>query len=210
MMQWLLVLLIAILLVLLIWTSTRARRRIAEKDTELSTALEQVEELARRDPLTRLLNRRAFIELMEYESQRQWRNQQPISFIIADTDHFKRLNDNYGHACGDSVLSEIAQALTRSLRGQDTVCRWGGEEFLVMLPGTGLADAVTLAERLREAIAGLRLQCEGRELAVTMTFGVAECPVHDETTAAISRADKVLYKGKKAGRNRVVAADPPQ
>lgn len=202
----LLVLLAAGFLLMLYRTKHKASAIIAKKNAALSDAFKKMEELARTDPLTGLLNRRALVELIEYEAQRQLRSEKPMVFIIADIDHFKQLNDTFGHECGDQVLQSVADFFRSSFRQQDTVCRWGGEEFLIMLPETGLEDAETLAHKLRRAITELEHPCDGAGLHLTMTFGVARCDPEADPVECINRADQALYRGKKAGRDQVISS----
>ena len=161
--------------------------------------------LATTDPLTHLLNRRSLIEVAEYELLQRKRNHAPLAFVLADIDHFKAINDAHGHAAGDAVLTAVSHILRLALREQDSVARWGGEEFLILMPNATLEMASTVAERLRAQIAAIDVPFEGAQIKVSMTFGVS-CH-HDEepVEAPVSRADSALYKGKLSGRNQVVA-----
>ncbi|MCA9033427.1 MAG: GGDEF domain-containing protein, partial [Planctomycetaceae bacterium] len=129
--------------------------------------------LASTDELTGLTNRRRMLEHIREEIRRLRRSGRSASLIMGDIDHFKDINDKYGHLCGDEVLEEVSELLRNSLRDQDFIARWGGEEFLFLLPETDDAGGVTAAEKLREAVAKLQVDCESRNLHVTMTFGVA-------------------------------------
>lgn len=161
--------------------------------------------LATTDPLTHLLNRRSLMEVAEYELVQRKRNHAPLAFVLADIDHFKGINDAYGHAAGDAVLTAVSQLLRQALREQDSVARWGGEEFLILMPNATLEMASTVAERLRQQIAAVEVPFEGQQIKVSMTFGVS-CHHDDESIEApVSRADTALYKGKLSGRNQVVA-----
>ena len=164
----------------------------------------RLRELATTDPLTRLLNRRALRERITLEERRQQREPRPLSFVLADVDHFKAINDQHGHEVGDQVLVQVAAALGHGVREVDHLARWGGEEFLIVLPDTDEGAAAVVAERLRLAVAALRLPGGG---VVTATLGVAQQGQGASPDQAISRADAALYAGKHAGRNRVVRAD---
>ena len=160
------------------------------------------------DHLTGLLNRRAFVEAVELEMQRWARFPRPLSLVMIDADHFKRINDQYGHAAGDAVLRHLAAGMTATFRAMDVLARFGGEEFVVLMPHTDVASAIQHAERLRSAIEALRIPLDdGGELRITASFGVAACrPDDDSLDAAIAGADECLYRAKRQGRNRVVCA----
>lgn len=161
--------------------------------------------LATTDPLTHLLNRRSLMEVAEYELVQRKRNHSPLAFVLADIDHFKGINDEYGHAAGDAVLTTVSQVLRQALREQDSVARWGGEEFLILMPNATLEMASTVAERLRQQIAAIEVPFESQQIKVSMTFGVS-CHHDDESIdEPVNRADSALYKGKLSGRNQVVA-----
>ncbi len=164
----------------------------------------QIERLATTDSLTNLPNRTAFdvaIELMLRDSRR---SKTSMSLIIADVDNFKQMNDLYGHLAGDIVLQETAKVLVSSLRETDFVCRWGGEEFLVLLKECDSQHAAEIAENIRVALEEMAISHHKHQLKITSSFGVATL-LDDETIAhLISRADSGLYEAKKQGRNRVV------
>jgi len=165
----------------------------------------RAELLARLDPLTNLNNRRAFYDMTAPIWSIALRHDRDLSVILLDIDHFKRINDSYGHAFGDKALRATAGVLKRSIRSQDVAARWGGEEFIVLLPETDIVEAATIAERLRATIAGSVLMLEGVEITVTASLGVAQRST-DHTTLdnLISAADLYLYQAKDMGRNRVV------
>jgi diguanylate cyclase (GGDEF)-like protein len=124
--------------------------------------------------------------------------------IELDVDRFKQINDTHGHGCGDEVLIAVANILARSARDGDVLARWGGEEFILLLPETNLDAAITLAERLRVVISEMRLNCQGKEISFTASFGVAQRTAECESMEAIiSIADDFLYQAKREGRNRV-------
>lgn len=165
---------------------------------------EYLRDLSRIDPLTRLFNRRAMIERIESEQRRSGRNRSPYALVLADIDRFKSLNDQYGHNCGDAVLVGAASILAERARKSDQVCRWGGEEFLLLLPDTDADGAAVMAESLRAAVASATFSCEDRSLRATMTFGVTACGWDVSIDDGIRKADAALYAGKTGGRNRVV------
>jgi len=173
--------------------------RLASLDVERA-----MESLAMTDVLTRLPNRRRMRELLEAERVRCTRHGNPFGIVIGDLDGFKQINDTRGHDCGDHVLVAVAPALRGVLRAQDTVARWGGEEFLFLLPDTDLRGAGVVAEKLRAALASAAIPFEGRDVPVAMTFGVSVYTKGALIDECIQRADRALYSGKHAGKNRVV------
>lgn len=157
-----------------------------------------------RDPLTGLYNRRALEESLHREVARARRRSDPISVIAIDADHFKRINDTYGHDGGDGVLRALARLLLDSVREEDVACRLGGEEFVVILPGMGKDGALERAETVRHAIQRMRIRVGAQTIQMTASVGVAVFPEHGETEADLLRAaDAALYGAKSAGRNRV-------
>ncbi|MBB1420794.1 diguanylate cyclase [Pseudoalteromonas sp. SG43-7] len=164
----------------------------------------QVKELALRDQLTGLFNRRALHDIFELEMSRVNRNKKTFSIILLDIDHFKVLNDTYGHDYGDIVLQKVASALQDSIRSMDKVARWGGEEFLVFLPETNKEQASHLAEKLRLAVSNIELTYQDKLLQVTVSLGVCEYNQQGEYKDMVKQADLGLYKAKETGRNKVV------
>jgi diguanylate cyclase (GGDEF)-like protein len=169
-------------------------------------AEKRLEDLATTDQLTRLANRYKMRELLETERIRSSRTGNPFCLVMADIDHFKTFNDTYGHDFGDVVLRTTASALRRTARAHETVARWGGEEFLVLLPETKLSGALDAAERMRAAVENERLNHDGKTVSVTVTLGVAVHSAGDDIEETVKQADRALYEGKDRGRNRVVAA----
>lgn len=161
-----------------------------------------------RDALTGLFNRRQLETALEAEVAKALRDGTSLSLLMLDADHFKRLNDTHGHEAGDHVLIEIARMLESHFRDSDIACRFGGEEFVVIMPGTGRAPALARAEALRAAVAGRSFVFEGRSIgAVTLSVGVATLPENGEAPEALlSKADQALYAAKRGGRNQVVMA----
>ncbi|HTH13884.1 MAG TPA: GGDEF domain-containing protein, partial [Spirochaetia bacterium] len=182
---------------------------LEEKAKELEHLLHQFERLSYTDPLTGLNNRRAMLLKMEEERGRMTRNHSVFSLILGDIDLFKSINDEYGHEAGDVVLVGIATEFREALREVDPVARWGGEEFLILLPDTAGEGALVVGERLRQRVEAARFPWRGRELRCTMTLGIAvHTPVSRDLLETIRRADAALYEGKHRGRNRVVLAPP--
>ena len=171
---------------------------------EIEEQNEQLRYMATRDPMTGCLNRRAFFEKLDEAWKSTQRYRHPLACIMVDVDHFKSINDNHGHGVGDEVLTGVAKALQDTARETDFVCRYGGEEFCILLPHIGVEGAEIAAERFREAIAAL----EFNTLTVTASLGCSSAEFGAETGAAmIDQADQALYVAKENGRNRVVRFD---
>jgi two-component system, cell cycle response regulator len=181
----------------------QANKIISEKNIQLSETMKQLEIAARTDPLTGLLNRRRIIELIEIEAIRYARNKKMFSIVIGDIDFFKGINDSYGHDGGDFVLKTIAETILSMIRKQDSASRWGGEEFLILLPETNISGAKNLTEKVKEKILNCKFSSINSELKVTMTFGVAEYDDGKSIDSSIKKADIALYEGKNKGRNCV-------
>lgn len=167
-------------------------------------AEKRMEQLAMTDALTRLPNRRRMREMLEAERTRFARSGRPFAIVIGDLDGFKQINDTLGHDCGDHVLREVAAVMRLGLRGQDAVARWGGEEFLFLLPDTDIAGAGVLAERLRQAVEKAHISFKGDRLPITMTFGVSAYNRVAPAEECIRQADQALYAGKHQGKNRIM------
>jgi diguanylate cyclase (GGDEF)-like protein len=167
-----------------------------------------METLAYKDSLTGALNRRAFFDVAQSELARCVRRNEPLSAVMLDVDHFKHINDQHGHLVGDRLLKEVASAIQASVRPSDSVCRYGGEEFVVWLPETGSNTARLVAERLRDAVEQVAITVEGSDVQVTASFGVAtsEAQVASSVDALVSKADQALYSAKRNGRNQVALA----
>jgi diguanylate cyclase (GGDEF)-like protein/PAS domain S-box-containing protein len=185
--------------------------KLSQANDTLQTRLEEIRGLQAelreqviRDPLTSVFNRRYLNETMAREIARAERENDPLSIIMSDIDHFKMINDTYGHPVGDKFLVEIASLMKNYARSSDIICRYGGEEFLLALPGTPMESAEKRAEEIRQKCAEIIIQHEGKNLKVTISFGVATYPDHGkEAEEIIINADKAMYQSKKSGRNRV-------
>ncbi|MEC4748415.1 GGDEF domain-containing protein [Methylomicrobium sp. Wu6] len=170
-----------------------------------SISLEQeLENQAHTDPLTGLYNRRRMTDFLVEQGKLSALEQTTLSVAFVDIDHFKKINDNFGHECGDEILRSIADFIKRQLRKEDTLARWGGEEFLLLLPHTDIDGARVLAEKIRKTIAEHYFQIGGCEYAVTLTIGLCEHQTENPIEESIKFADIALYRGKQAGRNRVM------
>ncbi len=186
--------------------------RILRLEEELMQARMQMEALAMHDGLTGLLNRRAIEEYAEAEFNMANRKKQAMSVILLDIDHFKNVNDRFGHKFGDVVLRRVAQTLKEDLRNYDRVGRWGGEEFLLILPDTELKDAVTVAERLRSKTAAAQISLEnGESFSIHISLGTACTTGQFQSLAKlIDAADQALYQAKQSGRDRVCVFEASQ
>jgi diguanylate cyclase (GGDEF)-like protein len=180
--------------------------RIQDRTAELSAANRQLQELAVTDSLTGLLNRRALFHLLRQEIERGQRYRHGLALITFDVDHFKEVNDRYGHAVGDVVLQHVAAITSQAIRQTDAMARYGGEEFVVVAPETDEAGALHLAERMRDALRTTDIAVDHATLRVMASFGVAMLrPDDKEPEQLLRRADRALYAAKAAGRDRVVA-----
>ena len=176
-----------------------ARVRAALREKERQDLLER---WATTDPLTGLLNRRHFFELADRELIRSARTQSPISFIMLDIDHFKRVNDDHGHLVGDNALVTLATLLKAQLRKVDFCCRYGGEEFVLCLPDTPKEGALEVAERIREALMPIKIPTEEGTLQITVSLGIAQSDNDPKVEDTLKRADDALYRAKDNGRNQ--------
>ena len=175
---------------------------------ERGRLFEKTERMATTDGLTGLNNHRTFQDLLDGHLAAARRYGRQVSLIICDVDHFKSVNDTYGHPVGDKVLKGVSRILRAEARDTDVVARYGGEEFAVILPETDTEGAKVIANRIREKIAANTVQTELGPLNVTISLGVSTFPAHgDEKQDVIDRADQALYGAKHGGRNRVVCAD---
>lgn len=185
---------------------TFLRDLLTRQRTELMQALHRISQLATRDELTGLPNRRAMLEHLATETARQARLKQPLVVALIDLDHFKLINDAHGHAGGDRVLRGFAHRVESELRGADVMARWGGEEFLLMLPDTSIESAQQCLERLRERLRLSPFDEVAPGLQLTFSAGVTGCLGQGDIESAIERADQAMYRAKQAGRNRVAVS----
>lgn len=177
------------------------REKLRERNAALQQALVQINDMANRDMLTGLFNRRHLFDVLLREVNRERRAKNHFSVCILDVDHFKQVNDEYGHQAGDLVLKRIAEVVPKTLRNIDCFGRYGGEEFLLVLPQTNLEGALIKAERVRELIAGLSFPEIDENFRVTVSLGVAQYRLEEPAEQTIARADHALYSAKAQGRN---------
>lgn len=176
--------------------------------TENKRNEEELLKLASTDPLTGVFNRREFRILAEKELIRTKRYGRPMSILMMDIDHFKTLNDTYGHAAGDKALQQFTKICSTSLRTMDVIARWGGEEFVVLLPETDIKGASSIAERLRKAVEGIEFNHNSNIIKFTVSVGAIEYKIgDDEIDIPLARVDAAMYKAKNTGRNRVCVVD---
>jgi diguanylate cyclase (GGDEF)-like protein/PAS domain S-box-containing protein len=179
--------------------------------TERKQLEDELRVLAETDPLTTASNRRYFMAMSETEFARWRRYQRPFSVMLLDIDHFKKINDTYGHASGDEALKKLVATCREVVRKTDTIARMGGEEFCLMLPETGIDGAALLAERLREAVAQIVTPIEGGTFSFTASIGVSQVLPDDHNIEdVLYRADLLLYEAKNSGRNRVCSSKPSE
>ncbi|MCP4152577.1 MAG: diguanylate cyclase [bacterium] len=172
---------------------------------ELEKARQKMAEMSTIDTLTKLHNRRFFMEELAREYERTRRYKSGMVFIMLDIDHFKKINDTYGHPCGDMVLSTIGAMLKDALRKSDLAGRYGGEEFAVILPNTNIEGAVILAEKFRETMAAHQFQYKTHQFHVTVSIGIASALTAQSPEALIALADQNLYRAKQSGRNKTIS-----
>lgn len=185
-----------------------AGKATGDAEDGLRQATETLAELSSRDTLTGLLNRRATHDLLRTAHTRMRRLGEPYSIAMVDLDHFKRINDQHGHACGDAVLESVAGALAGALRDTDHVARWGGEEFLILLANTTPTGAQHAAYKLLESVRACRIDCpHDQELEITASIGIATSTPTRSLESTVNAADEALYTGKRTGRNRITTHD---
>ena len=162
-----------------------------------------------KDPLTKLYNRRYLEDTLPRELSRAQRSEQPLTVLLMDIDHFKKVNDTYGHDAGDAVLAAFAKMLTTKVRKEDVACRWGGEEFLLILGAANEDLAKARAQEICDTSRGLKIIFQGKPIPITVSIGAAIFPSHGETPEELIRnADLSLYKAKQGGRDQVVIYNP--
>ena len=194
----------------LISLSAQVLLRIDVQDPLTAAVQEELYQKAVRDPLTGAYNKRYLVERLQQDHAQARRSGRPLAALVIDLDHFKVVNDSFGHAAGDAVLRATALALREELRAEDLVARFGGEEFVALLRDSPPAQAARVAERLRERVKALRVPHDGRVLQITASVGVATSDERGVEVPAdlFARADRRLYAAKAAGRDRTVVADP--
>jgi diguanylate cyclase (GGDEF)-like protein len=170
----------------------------------------EVRDASARDPLTTCFTRKHALDMADGELRRARRSSHAVTLIMFDLDQFKRINDRFGHLCGDAVLASVGQRMSAVLRGSDIKCRYGGDEFLVLLPETPMNGAYRVAETLRHELEERPVRWQEESVTVTASFGIAEMRADEpEVEGLVARADAALYRAKQAGRNRIEIADPP-
>jgi diguanylate cyclase (GGDEF)-like protein len=175
------------------------------RERQKEEVLEDLSKLAAFDPLTGLYNRRQMDEILRAEALHAIQYKNVVGIIMADIDHFKNINDTYGHHAGDLMLQAVARILKESVRTADSVCRYGGEEFVIILPGASLNIIERIAKKIRTRFEKYKLEYEGQTLRATISLGAASFPQHASSLAeVIQRADQALYQAKRGGRNRVM------
>lgn len=178
-------------------------RELTRKNVELEKANVTINRLLNTDMLTGIANRRALMDFLSGKIEKE--DEMPLSLIMADIDHFKKVNDNLGHHAGDGVLASFGRTLADQIREKDLCGRYGGEEFLIVLPRTALDEAVSVAERIRKAVEATGIGAP--PVRITASFGVAASTGDEGTDSLIGRADEAMYRAKALGRNRVVRLD---
>jgi diguanylate cyclase (GGDEF)-like protein len=176
---------------------------LERKNEELQQLLQKVEQIAITDFLTGITNRRFAIDRMNEELSRINRGEDAFSLLMIDIDNFKDINDSHGHECGDYILKDVVNLIKSVLRNYDMMARWGGEEFLVMLPSTEINDAKIVAEKIISNVRTQIFTYKGNSFHVTITAGVAQHQAGDDLDSIIKRADEAMYHGKKSGKNCV-------
>lgn len=169
----------------------------------------ELEELSRKDPLTKLANRRYMLELLEQEKSTVENNKSlpQFSIVMADIDLFKKVNDTFGHPCGDFVIETVAKIIKQSTRKMDVVARWGGEEFLLFLPRTNVIEARIVIKKIMKRIHEYQFEWEGESFNISLTYGITGYQKLEKISETIKRADNCLYQGKNMGRDCLVADD---
>ncbi|AKJ27379.1 GGDEF domain-containing protein [Caldimonas brevitalea] len=184
---------------------SRLRTRLRNQRHDLAQALQRIQFLATRDELTGLVNRRHMSELLEREQRRNARHGAAFCIGLIDLDHFKQINDTHGHAAGDEALKRFAAVASTQIRTTDTLARWGGEEFVLLMPDSALPRACLGPERLRRAFADALIRVGAAQFRVTLSCGVVQHRPEESVADLVGRADAALYAAKQQGRNRVVA-----
>jgi diguanylate cyclase (GGDEF)-like protein len=182
------------------------RRNLSISKSEQAKSIEIIREMAIRDGLTDLYNRRYVLELLDHEKNRSSRGGGIFCLAILDIDHFKNVNDTYGHQVGDAVLQAVATTMKTTMRNTEYCARYGGEEFLIVLTQTGINGALIGAERVRTNIEKIPFPDIGSDFKITVSIGLSEYKMREDVDDIIARADEALYRAKNGGRNRVETA----
>jgi diguanylate cyclase (GGDEF)-like protein len=188
----------------------RMRQRLRRQKADLSEALMHIQALAMRDSLTGLLNRRAMLDELRAEARRAERSGQAMSLALVDMDHFKAINDSQSHGVGDRVLQRFAEVARQEMRDTDRLARWGGEEFLLLLPQATQVQAAATLERIRLRLVQQPVEGASPDLVVTFSAGVARCTRDADVEAVVDLADMAMYRAKTGGRNRTECAQAPR
>lgn len=184
------------------------KRALRVKQTGLESVLAQAQEIAHIDQLTFLANQRKIVGDLQRKVTQSVNSRKPLTIFMLDIDHFKRINDTYGHLAGDEVLRMLANRLRDSMRQSDVIGRYGGEEFLILLPGTLLESAIPLAERLLKMVRTIAIEVGEQAVRVNVSIGIAQYMRGENWRDFLERADKALYQSKKNGRDRWTASEP--
>ena len=191
----------------MLFRSERLQQMLAElemENTERKHAVEELERLSETDPLTSIYNRRKFNDILSSEVERNKRYSTGLSVIMCDSDHFKKINDQFGHDVGDNALKVFTSAISENIREVDMFARWGGEEFMILMPNTNADIARSVAEKLRQIVEETEVK---KVNTFTASFGVADLNEKDTTESLLKRVDEALYKAKNNGRNKVELSD---
>ena len=194
----------------IVTANDKLQNRLADAEQKIQTQAEEIraqQSEARTDSLTKIANRRAFDDVLEKNVASFNIDRKPFSLLIFDVDHFKNSNDTHGHQAGDEVLRQVARTLTETVKSSDVPCRYGGEEFALVMPNTKIDSARITSERVRKAIEAMAIQFEGKTLRVTASIGVAEIGSGDDSVRTIRRSDDCVYAAKEAGRNQSYWSD---
>ncbi len=183
-----------------------AKDMIEQQNAKLNAMMASLDKQSRTDSLTGLCNRRCMMDRLMREEKKESGQDPVFALVMGDIDYFKSVNDTYGHLAGDQVLVTIAEIMQAVVRGGDLVCRWGGEEFLILFAGESAPQASGLTERIRDEVARKIFSTHHAVFHLTMTFGITAYRADDTLDILINRADQALYEGKRAGRNRIVVS----
>lgn len=193
----------------LTWRLQQMSAYMRNQKNKLALALDKIQQIATRDELTGTANRRFMLEKMREEAQRADRSAMPLLFAILDIDHFKQINDSHGHQAGDCALQAFSAVVQNNIRGHDTLARWGGEEFVILLTGTDASLGLVCLERIRAKVAETDIPVGHTALKLTVSIGVTQYCSGEDTEKTMARADAALYAAKARGRNQIVWTHPP-